>query len=233
MNADETLVRIENGRVDLPLRGMSRLPERHDARMFLKGGKPHLRALEGINLDISRGERIGVTGGNGSGKTTLLRLVSGMLPLDGGSLRISAPVRPLLSLGAGTMQSLTGRQNACLRYSLLEISSLSREDYIEDVARFADLKDFFDMPASIYSPGMLSRLQFAMNTVEPTGVLVIDEWLGVSDRDFHEKARNRLMGMVDRSEALLLASHDEGLVAELTTRRIVLDAGRIVQDGDT
>jgi ABC-type polysaccharide/polyol phosphate transport system ATPase subunit len=221
---------VRNATIEVPLRGVSGVPQRHDSRIFLKRGKPYLRALDDINLEVRRGERVGILGSNGSGKTTLLRLVSGMIPIDRGSVQVRGSVRSLVAIGAGTLPALSGRQNARLRYSLLELQQTSLAAYVADVANFSELGDFFDLPVGTYSPGMLSRLQFAMSTVEPADILVLDEWLGVADRSFHDKATQRLTSLVDRSGVLLLASHDEALLSQMTHRRIVLERGHIAFD---
>ena len=86
------------------------------------------------------------------------------------------------------------------------------------------------MPTAVYSPGMRSRLQFAMNTVEPADILLLDEWLGVSDAAFQAKARERILNYVDSNEAFLFASHNKNLINRMTNRKIRLEMGRVVPD---
>ncbi|TIO66166.1 MAG: ABC transporter ATP-binding protein, partial [Mesorhizobium sp.] len=80
-----------------------------------------------------------------------------------------------------------------------------------------------------YSPGMQSRLQFAMNTVEPADILLLDEWMGVADRAFQQKAQDRLVEYIAKNEGFLFASHNETLLNEMTDRKIALNMGRIVE----
>ncbi len=230
MNADDDVViRLDNVSVEIPLRGLKNVSLGDDPRILLRNKSPVLRALDGINLEVRRGERIGIVGGNGNGKTTLLKVIGGMLPVASGSVNVRGSIRSLLAVGAGMIYALTGRQNVRLRHSLLDIRSLTPADYAEDVAAFAELGAFFDMPVGTYSPGMQSRLQFAMNTVEPADILLLDEWMGVADRAFQHKAQDRLVEYISKNEGFLFASHDETLLDEMTDRKLTINMGKIVE----
>lgn len=224
-------VRIVNATVEIPLRGVAYVRgATQDSRIHRSGRQLVLRALSGISLEIGRGERVGILGANGSGKTTLLRLIAGMLPASSGEVVVTGTVSALITIGAGTVPALSGRRNAELRHALLAVRRLSVEDYVADVEAFAELGAFFDLPIGTYSPGMLSRLQFAMSTIEHADILIMDEWLGVADRAFQEKAHHRLMSLIERSEGFLLASHDDHLLRTMTSRVITLTRGRILGD---
>jgi len=230
--ARDIVARLSNATVDIPLRGLKNKNFGADPRIIRKGSHVFLRALDNVSLDIRRGDRIGITGGNGNGKTTLLKLIGGMLPLTSGSLEVRGTIRSLLTIGAGTAQALTGRQNVHLRYSLLGIKGISLAEYVKDVDDFSGLGAFFDLPVGTYSPGMRSRLQFAMNTVEPADILLLDEWMGVADRDFQSKARARLVRYIQSNEAFVFASHNEKLLKEMTDRTLRMELGRVIEDTD-
>jgi lipopolysaccharide transport system ATP-binding protein len=228
---DAPAIRIVNATVEIPLRGVAYSSgATEDSRIYRRGHQLVLRALSAVTLEIERGERVGILGANGSGKTTLLRLVAGMLPASSGEVLVTGTVRALITIGAGTVPSLSGRRNAELRHALLAVRSMSVADYVADVEEFSELGAFFDLPIGTYSPGMLSRLQFAMSTIEPADILILDEWLGVADRAFQEKAHDRLMSLIERSEAFLLASHDERLLRTMTNRVLTLTRGKILND---
>jgi ABC-type polysaccharide/polyol phosphate transport system ATPase subunit len=228
---DDVVVRIINATVEIPLRGVKASATMEDSRIVRKpNGSLALRALDKISLEVRRGERVGIIGGNGNGKTTLLKLIGGMLPAVEGSVEVRGSIRSLLTIGAGTVPALTGRQNVTMRYALLGIKSISKEEYVSDVAEFAELGAFFDMPIGTYSPGMQSRLQFAMSTVEPADILLLDEWIGVADQAFQEKANNRLEQYIEKNEGFLFASHNAELLERMTSRTIKLTNGKIVLD---
>ncbi|MFK4808575.1 ABC transporter ATP-binding protein [Devosia sp. ZW T5_3] len=225
----DIVVKLTDVTVDIPLRGLKKSEIQADPRIRqMRSGRIVLRALDKVSLEIRRGERIGIIGGNGNGKTTLLKLIAGILPAASGEVHVQGSIRSLLTIGAGTVLALTGRQNVHLRYALLGIRKLSLEEYVQDVADFAELGAFFDLPVGTYSPGMQSRLQFAMSTVEPAAILLLDEWMGVADRDFQQKAHDRLVEYIKSNEAFVFASHNENLLREMTDRTLNLKLGKII-----
>ena len=230
MDQAKQIIRLKGVSVHFPMRGVAACDMSNDDRFFQGKRGLHLRALSDITLDIRVGERVGISGSNGSGKTTLLKLISGIIPADQGDEQTSGKIRALISIGAGTVPAQSGRRNVELRHALLGLKDISVQDYVGDVEGFTELGTFFDLPIGSYSPGMLSRLQFAMSTVEAADVLVLDEWLGVADRAYQERAEERLQGLINRSKGLVIASHDENLLKRLTTRILTLSRGRIVDD---
>ncbi|QBZ91816.1 ATP-binding cassette domain-containing protein [Pseudomonas viciae] len=233
MDTADIVVRICNATVEIPLRGVKQEVVGTDPRIIRrKNGAIVLRALENISLEVRRGERIGIVGGNGNGKTTLLKLIGGMLPVASGSVEVHGSIRTLLTIGAGTVPALTGRQNVKMRYALLGIKSITESEYVSDVEAFSDIGAFFDMPLGTYSPGMYSRIQFAMSTVEPADILLLDEWIGVADQAFQNKANDRLESYIQRNEGFLFASHNEELLKRMTSRTIRLVNGRLEANQD-
>jgi ABC-type polysaccharide/polyol phosphate transport system ATPase subunit len=227
----DIVVKLENVTVDIPLRGLRQAPSGHDPRIIRKkNGRFILRALDNVSLTIRRGDRIGIVGGNGNGKTTLLKLIGGMLPAASGRVEVRGSIRSLLTIDAGVSPSLTGLQNVKMYHALLGIRTMSLPAYIEDVASFADLGAFLEMPIATYSPGMRGRLQFAMNTVEPADILLLDEWLGVADPQFQEKANCRLIEYVKKNEGFLFASHNQDLIDRMTDRRLRLVGGKLLEE---
>jgi ABC-type polysaccharide/polyol phosphate transport system ATPase subunit len=99
---------------------------------------------------------------------------------------------------------------------------------VADVENFSELGAFFDLPLGGYSPGMQSRLQFAMSTVEPADILLLDEWMGVADRAFQDRAHDRLVKYIASNEAFIFASHNDELLDAMTDRRIRLEMGQVV-----
>jgi ABC-type polysaccharide/polyol phosphate transport system ATPase subunit len=218
--------------VEIPLRGVSRLTS-SDPRLASSSAQPVVSALRGLSLEAVAGDRIGVLGSNGSGKTTLLRVIAGLIPVVSGSVRVVGNVYGIFNIADGIRMALTGRENARLRYYLLGEPGGSLSSFIEDAKDFADLGDFFDLPVSSYSPGMLSRLMFALSTVKPAEILLLDEWIGVADRAFQEKAAGRLRQLVNDNDIVFIASHDQGIIREMTNKVITLDQGKLIGIADT
>jgi lipopolysaccharide transport system ATP-binding protein len=190
-----------------------------------------VRALRDINLQLSAGDRLGLIGSNGAGKTTLLRVLAGIYEPVAGRIRVQGSLNALLDPSLGMNPELTGRENILLRglYAGLPKSSLPRLE--EDVAEFAELSDFIDLPVRIYSAGMVVRLGFAMATAIKPQILLMDEWFLAGDAAFMEKAKVRLEAMVRSAEILVLSTHQTKIVNDWCTRVLWLDQGQVKADG--
>jgi lipopolysaccharide transport system ATP-binding protein len=190
-----------------------------------------VRALSDINLRLESGDRLGLIGSNGAGKTTLLRVLAGIYEPVLGSLRVRGSLNALLDPNLGMNMELTGRENILLRglYNGLPRSALPRLE--DDVAEFAELADFLDLPVRIYSAGMVVRLGFALATAIKPQILLMDEWFLAGDAVFMEKARHRLEEMVRGADILVLSSHATAIIRNWCTRVLWLDQGQIVADG--
>jgi lipopolysaccharide transport system ATP-binding protein len=190
-----------------------------------------VRALQDINLRLESGGRLGLIGTNGAGKTTLLRVLAGVYEPVAGRLRVQGSLNALLDPSLGMNMELTGRENILLRglYNGLPRSMLPRLE--EDVAEFAGLADFIDLPVRIYSAGMVIRLGFALATAIKPQILLMDEWFLAGDSDFMEKARVRLESVVSGAEILVLSTHSQEVVQTWCTRVLWIDQGRIRGDG--
>ena len=190
-----------------------------------------VRALSDINLRLESGDRLGLVGTNGAGKTTLLRVLAGIYEPVLGSLRVRGSLNALLDPNLGMNMELTGRENILLRglYNGLPRSALPRLE--DDVAAFAELSDFLDLPVRIYSAGMVVRLGFALATAIKPQILLMDEWFLAGDAAFMEKARLRLEEMVRGADILVLSSHQTAVIRNWCTRVLWLDQGHIVADG--
>jgi lipopolysaccharide transport system ATP-binding protein len=187
-------------------------------------------ALDGIDLDVARGERLGIVGRNGAGKTTLLKLITGNFAPSAGVVHVNGTVQALMQTGLGFHPEFTGHEN--LRSALL-YNGLSRGELaaaIEDVVDFAELGEFIDQPLKTYSLGMQSRLMFAAATAVRPDVLIIDEVLGAGDAYFSAKSAQRMHKLAASGCTLLLVSHSMQQVLQFCERAIWIETGRIVQD---
>ncbi|MEZ5871934.1 MAG: ABC transporter ATP-binding protein [Nitratireductor sp.] len=198
------------------------------------GGKGRLRdvhALRDISFSVSAGERIGIIGANGAGKSTLLRLLAGLYPLRSGICTVNGNVRAMLDLMLGFEPEATGRQNILYRGLILGLSPAEIRDLEAGIIDFADIGSFIDYPVKTYSAGMSVRLAFAISTAIHGDILLIDEVIGAGDDNFMEKARNRFLEMVNRSQILMIASHDHHTLGEICNRGMVIAQGHLAFDG--
>jgi lipopolysaccharide transport system ATP-binding protein len=190
-----------------------------------------VQALRDVSFRLGSGDRLALVGGNGAGKTTLLRTLAGIYEPQIGRVLVRGSMNALLDPNLGMNPELTGRENIMLRgrYNGLPVAAIRRLE--EDVAEFAELGDFLDLPVRIYSSGMVVRLGFAMATAIKPQVLLMDEWFLAGDAAFMEKARARLEDMVRGAEILVLSTHAIPVVQSWCTRVIWLDQGQVRADG--
>ena len=182
-------------------------------------------ALNGVSLEINRGETVAVIGRNGAGKSTLLKVVARVLPPTSGRVIVRGAVAPMIELGAGFNPELTGAENIVLYGALMGRSPKEMAARIESIAGWADLSEHMNIPVRAYSSGMVARLAFATATDNVPDLLLIDEVLSVGDEDFQERSKARTETLMNSGCAVLLVTHDLNTVRTMATRAIYLDHG--------
>ena len=191
-----------------------------------------LQVLDGIDLDVFRGEAVGIIGRNGSGKSTLLKLIAGILKPDAGSISVYGRVSPLIELGAGFHPEFSGRENVHLSGIVLGMTKAEIRDRFDSIVEFAGLRDFIDDPVRTYSSGMFMRLGFSIAIHAAPDVLLVDEILAVGDASFVRKCRDWIDGFLADGKTLLLVTHNMGAVDEQCSRVVWLETGRIRMVGE-
>ena len=189
-------------------------------------------ALRNINLQVCKGESLGIIGANGAGKSTLLKVISHVLHPSEGRAWTCGRIAPLLELGAGFHNELTGRENIYLNGSMLGFSRKEMENRFERIVDFAGLWDFIDVPIRTYSTGMVGRLGFSIASDANPDILLIDEILSVGDYEFAIKAKERIAEFCSKDIAIILVTHALERMKEMCTRAIWLDHGSIAGEGD-
>jgi len=188
-------------------------------------------AVRNVDLDVERGETVGLIGRNGCGKSTLLQMVCGTMQPTAGEIHVCGRVAALLELGAGFNRDFTGRENIHVNASLLGLSQPEIESRIDHVISFADIGQYIDRPVRFYSSGMFARLAFAVAIHVDPDVLVVDEILSVGDEAFQRKCFARIEEIRSTGAAILFVSHATNAVVELCDRALYMDGGEILFDG--
>jgi ABC-type polysaccharide/polyol phosphate transport system ATPase subunit len=202
------------------------------ARLFGRAeARETVPALDHVDLELARGETLGVVGDNGAGKSTLLKVVARITHPDRGRVEVRGRLSSLIELGAGFHPELTGRENVLLHGSILGLSRRRLLGAVGDIAAFAGLGGAMDTPVKFFSTGMYARLGFAVAVHAAPDVLLVDEVLSVGDRTFREACYDRIRTIRERGTAILLVSHDLPVVAALCDRALRLEAGRVVDEG--
>lgn len=189
-------------------------------------------ATRNLNLEIKKGEILGIVGKNGSGKSSLLKLITGVLTPDEGSVKINGKISALLELGSGFNPEFTGMQNIFFYGTILGFSRQEMEEKLDDIIAFADIGEFIDQPLKTYSSGMKSRLGFAVAVHIDPEILILDEVLAVGDILFKRKCYAKMEEFFKSGKTILFVSHDANSVNELCTRAIFLDSGQILMDDE-
>ncbi|MGK2947051.1 MAG: ABC transporter ATP-binding protein [Acidimicrobiales bacterium] len=193
-------------------------------------GVEHL-AVRDLDLRLEQGETVGVLGHNGAGKTTLLRLLAGVTQPSRGRVRVAGRIAPLLSVGVGFHQEMTGRENVLLNGMLLGRSRAEVLRDLEAIVQFSGLHDVLDTPVKFYSSGMLMRLGFSVAMFSRPNVLLVDEVLAVGDAAFQLKCIERMQQLQAEGTTLILVSHSVHVARLMCPRAIVMHHGRKVFDG--
>lgn len=188
--------------------------------------------LQGINFTVNAGEAVGIIGINGAGKSTLLKLITGTTQPTSGSVHMSGRVAAMLELGMGFHPDFTGRQNAFMAGQLLGIASEDIARLMPEIEAFAEIGDYIDQPVRVYSSGMQMRLAFSVATAIRPDTLIVDEALSVGDTYFQHKSFERIREFRKLGTTLLIVSHDKQSIQSICDRAILLNAGKIVMQGE-
>lgn len=190
-------------------------------------------ALQNINLEILKGQTVGIIGRNGSGKSTLLQIIAGTLTPTSGSVEVNGRIGALLELGSGFNPEFTGRENVFLNGAILGLTREEMEQRFDEIAAFADIGDFIDQPVQTYSSGMVVRLAFAVSVNIEPDILILDEALAVGDAAFQFKCFERLERLKKLGVTILFVSHDIGAIKLFCQHVLYLAHGKERASGPT
>ena len=197
-----------------------------------KGGD-YVYALKDINLEIKKGDIVGVIGKNGAGKSTLLKILSRVTTPTTGSIDLYGRVASLLEVGTGFHPELTGRENIFLNGAIMGMTKHEIKTKFDEIVEFAGVGKYIDTPVKRYSSGMYVRLAFAVAAHLDPEILIVDEVLAVGDADFQKKAIGKMQD-VSRNEGrtVLFVSHNMGAVKNLCKLGILMENGTIKNKGN-
>ena len=201
--------------------------------MFLSRNNPliSVKALDGVNLQIRDGERVGVIGHNGAGKSTLLKMMAGIYPPTRGTRTVTGRICSLFDIALGFEPDASGRDNIRYRAYLQGETPGSLAGKMTEIEEFSELGEFLDSPVRYYSAGMAVRLAFSIATAIAPEVLLIDEVLSVGDLAFQNKARNRMKQMMASARLMVMVSHDLDSIKKMCSRVLWFQQGQCLMDG--
>lgn len=226
--------------VEFPVYGMSGRSLKKDFLRLATGGKivrdKHekmiVNALNDVTLSFKHGERIGLIGHNGSGKSTLLRLLARIYEPTSGDYRIDGHVSAMLDMVHGVESEFTGYENIYTRGILLGLAPKEIKQQMQSIADLTGLGDYLSMPVRTYSSGMKIRLAFAISTSINPDILLIDEVFGAGDAEFMQRARTRMVSLLNQSNIVVMATHSDELIREFCNKALLMDQGQVKYFGD-
>lgn len=186
-----------------------------------------VRALNGIDLDLQDGDRLGLIGHNGAGKTTLLRVLSGVYDPSEGELECQGQISSFTDIALGMDPEATGYENIIFRSVFLGMTFEEARAHAPAIAEFSELGDYLSLPARTYSSGMFVRLAFAISTAIRPEIMIMDEMIGAGDQAFMAKARKRIDDMLAQASILVIASHDPHIITSFCNRLAWMEHGKI------
>jgi ABC-type polysaccharide/polyol phosphate transport system ATPase subunit len=192
-----------------------------------------VQALDDVSFDIKRGAAVGIVGANGAGKSTLMRALAGVLTPTSGQIIVRGQVSALLALGVGFNPNLTGRENVVLGGLAAGLTRAQVNERAEEVAAFAEIDEFMDMPMRTYSSGMYQRLAFSVGVHLDPDILLVDEALSAGDAQFKTKASKKMREIMGSARAMFLVSHSLGAVQELCNEALWIHKGKLMMQGST
>jgi len=192
----------------------------------------NFRAMDNLNLEIKKGEVLGILGKNGAGKSTLLKMITGVTVPTSGILNVKGKISSLLELGTAFNMELTGIQNIYQHGQVMGLTKKEIEEKKQQIIDFADIGDHLYQPVKTYSSGMFARLAFACAINVDPDILIVDEVLSVGDMAFQLKCFKKFQEFKEKGKTILFVTHNVSDVLKNCNRAIILENGSKTFDGD-
>ncbi len=184
-----------------------------------------LHAVDGVSVEIARGEFFGIVGRNGSGKSTLLKCLAGIYPIDTGRIEVNGRLSPFIELGVGFNAELSARENVLINAVMLGLTRRQARERFDEIIAFAELEEFVDLQLKNYSSGMSVRLAFAVSIQVDADILLVDEVLAVGDASFQQKCFEQFHRMKDEGRTIVFVTHDMSSVERFCDRAMLIERG--------
>ena len=186
-----------------------------------------ITALDDVSFELNDGDAVGLIGHNGAGKTTLLRTMAGIYCPTSGTIDRNGKVSTIIESGAGLDSELNGYENITRMGLMLGLKLDEISEIIPSIIEFTELGNFLEAPLRTYSSGMLMRLMFAVSTASKPVILLVDEMFSTGDKEFQDKARARMEGVISTAKIFVFASHSDALIKEFCNRIFEIQHGTV------
>ncbi|MBP7190348.1 MAG: ABC transporter ATP-binding protein [Rickettsiaceae bacterium] len=191
----------------------------------------YVDAIDGIDLEIKAGDRVGIIGHNGAGKSTTLKLLSGIYEPTKGSVKVEGKISSLTDITMGMDPESSGYDNIIMRCIFMGMTLKEARSKVDEIIEFSELQEYIHLPVRTYSTGMYLRLAFTTATCVVPDILIMDEMIGTGDSSFIEKARNRMINLIEKTSIMAISSHNIQIMKDICNRGIWMEKGKIKMDG--
>jgi capsular polysaccharide transport system ATP-binding protein len=181
------------------------------------------RVLNGINLEVSRGQKLGILGQNGAGKSTLIRIIGGVEHATAGRIERTMSVSWPLAFSGAFQGSMSGLDNLKFISRIYGLDYAPTRKFVDD---FAELGAQLVEPVKTYSSGMRARLAFALSIAIEFECYLIDEVAMVGDARFYQRCEDELYSKRG-DRALIIVSHDMHFIEKVCDSAAVIHNGGI------
>jgi ABC-type polysaccharide/polyol phosphate transport system ATPase subunit len=213
------------------IKGLSKEYLKNGSKGSFSRNSETFTVLDNINVEIDRGQTIGVIGPNGAGKTTLFKIIGEIVPPSKGSVEVFGKVVSILQVGIGFQPELSGYENIFLAGSLYDIGRNKVKEKIDEIVEMFGFPDFLHTPVKYYSSGMYMRLAFAVISHVDADIFLFDEILGVGDRNFRDKVFSKIQELQKNGKTILVITHAAQSIIKLFNRIILINSGKIAYFG--
>ncbi|MBR1452500.1 MAG: ABC transporter ATP-binding protein, partial [Candidatus Methanomethylophilaceae archaeon] len=224
--SEEVMIRVKGLKKSYQIIDASKVNE---SRFFKK--KTEYPVFENINLEVRKGDILGILGRNGCGKSTFLKIVSQIIEPDEGTVEVFGKVASILELSMGFHGDLSGRDNIILRSELYGIPREKVLENLDSIIEYSDLGVYIDNPVRTYSSGMKSRLAFSVMVNVDADIFLVDEALSTGDMAFASKASEHLKDLVRSGKTVLFTSHSMNTIKRTCNRAVWISDRTIKMDG--
>jgi ABC-type polysaccharide/polyol phosphate transport system ATPase subunit len=190
-------------------------------------------ALDGVDLEIVRGERVGLIGNNGAGKSTLLKVLAGLHRPTAGQVHVEGSITLLSALGIGMLDELSVLDNIHLYGAIYGIPRAALQTQISEMLEWAELQEFRHARLKHLSTGMRARLAFSVLRHVDNDVYLLDEVMTAGDKNFRARCLEVFEGYQRRGKTVVLATHERSFAEGFCSKVLWLERGRVRQFGDT
>lgn len=195
-----------------------------------KGDK--FMALNGVSIEVKKGEALGIIGHNGAGKSTLLKLLCRVTAPSSGTIAYDGRIASMLEVGTGFHPELTGRENVYMNGAILGMTKAEIDKKFDQIVEFAEMEKFIDTPVKRYSSGMYVKLAFSVAAHLDSEIMIMDEVLAVGDVNFQQKCLQKMRKVAkEEGRTVLYVSHNMATIKNLCDRCIVLKKGQVIFNG--